>query len=38
MSRTYWVVVDDHAVQEGAHSIEAAHVQTCETENIEMLT
>lgn len=30
---TYRVMVDDHAVQQGANCIETAHVQTCELEN-----
>lgn len=31
--RTYRVMLDDHAVQQGANSIETTHVQTCEFGN-----
>lgn len=30
---TYWVMVNDHAVQQRADGVEAAHVQTCGPEN-----
>lgn len=32
--RTYRVMLDDHAVQQGANGIETAHVQTCEVGNV----
>lgn len=28
--RTYGVMLDDHAVQQGADGVETTHVQTCE--------
>lgn len=32
--RTYRVMLDDHAVQQGADGIETTHVQACELRNI----
>ena len=30
----YRVVLNDHAVEESAHSVEATHVQSCERDTV----